>query len=261
MGLYSIAPAMANHPDHRAADHLDGDLTATSRPAVGGPRRMQKIAYNRPQTTFPVATPMPRARQKSTPPDTDNSAEVSLKNNLLVSMPQLTSPNFHQTVSLICQHDANGAIGIIVNRLTDHRMGDIFTQLSLPVSNLERTEQPVFEGGPVHPELGLVIHAEEGGENDWDSSLEIGGGLWLTSSRDILGAIAGGRGPRRAIMSLGYIGWGPGQLEAEIQENSWFHAPPDHGLIFNTQIDQKWRQAAELLGIDYARLSTEVGHA
>lgn len=191
---------------------------------------------------------------------------TSLKNQLLVSMPQLTNPSFHQTVSLICQHDDNGAIGVIVNRLTDHRLGDIFDQLSLPVSSLERTDQPVFEGGPVNPELGLVIHAGEestGGKNGrrWESSLEIGGGLWLTSSRDILGAIASGRGPANAMMLLGYAGWGPGQLEFEIRQNSWFHAPADHAIIFNTQIDQKWRQAAQLLGIDYAQLSTEVGHA
>lgn len=190
---------------------------------------------------------------------------TSLKNQLLVSMPQLTNPSFHQTVSLICQHDDNGAIGVIVNRLTNHRLGDIFEQLSLPVSSLDHTEQPVFEGGPVNPELGLVIHAGEGsgGKNRgrWESSMEIGGGLWLTSSRDILGAIASGHGPAHAIMILGYAGWGPGQLEFEIRQNSWFHAPADHSIIFNTDIDRKWHQAAQLLGIDYAKLSTEVGHA
>jgi len=186
-------------------------------------------------------------------------ARISFKNQLLVSMPQLTTPHFHQTVSLICQHDDNGAIGVIINRLTDHRLGDIFEQLALPVSNLERAEQPVFEGGPVNPELGLVIHA--GGEGKWESSLEIGGGLWLTSSRDILGAIARGEGPAHAIMILGYAGWGPGQLESEMRQNSWFNAPADHAIIFDTRIDNKWRQAASLLGIDTARLSTEVGHA
>lgn len=212
---------------------------------------------------------------------------TSLKNQLLVSMPQLTNPNFHQTVSLICQHDDNGAIGVIVNRLTEHRLGDIFEQLSLPVSSLERTDQPVFEGGPVNPELGLVIHAgdaHDGGHEDdkgdsnatknagksskkspkkspWASSMEIGGGLWLTSSRDVLGAIARGQGPKDAMMILGYAGWGPGQLEFEIQQNSWFHAPADHSIIFNTDIDRKWHQAAELLGIDSAQLSAEVGHA
>lgn len=175
-------------------------------------------------------------------------------------MPQLTSPNFHRTVSLICQHDANGAIGVIVNRLTDHRLGDIFAQLSMPVSSLECTDQPVFEGGPVNPELGMVIHAGAG-KSRWDSTLKIGKNLWLTSSRDILGAIAGGRGPSRAMMILGYAGWGAGQLEAEIRQNSWFNVPADHSIIFDTKIEQKWRQAAELVGVDYARLSTEVGHA
>jgi len=185
----------------------------------------------------------------------------SLKNQLLVSMPQLTNPSFHQTVSLICQHDDNGAIGVIVNRLTDHCLGDIFEQLSLPVSSLEHAEQPVFQGGPVNPELGLVIHADRESGSRWESSMEIGGGLWLTSSRDILGAIAHGQGPANAIMILGYAGWGPGQLESEIRQNSWFNTPADHSIIFDTRIDRKWHQAAKLLGIDYSRLSTEVGHA
>lgn len=175
-------------------------------------------------------------------------------------MPQLTNPSFHQTVSLICQHDANGAIGVIINRLTEHRLGDIFDHLSLPVFNLENTVQPVFQGGPINPEMGLVIHSS-GNKRNWESSLEIGGGLWLTSSRDILGAIARGQGPDNAIMILGYAGWGPGQLEAEIQQNSWFNVPADHSLIFSSQIEQKWQQAAKLLGIDYLQLSSQVGHA
>lgn len=184
--------------------------------------------------------------------------DTFLSNQLLVSMPQLTNPSFHQTVTLICQHDANGAIGVIINRLTEHCLGDIFAHLSLPISSLERSTQPVFEGGPVNPELGMVIHSDEG---NWDSSLEIGGGLWLTSSRDILGAIARGQGPSSAIMILGYAGWGPGQLEAEMRQNSWINTPADHSIIFHTEIDRKWRQAANLLGIDSTRLSTEVGHA
>lgn len=191
----------------------------------------------------------------------ENMSDTFLNNQLLVSMPQLTNPSFRQTVTLVCQHDANGAIGVIVNRLTEHCLGDIFDHLSLPVSSLERTSQPVFEGGPVNPELGLVIHSDDGDNTQWDSSLEIGGGLWLTSSRDILGAIARGQGPSQAMMILGYAGWGPGQLEAEMRQNSWFNAPADHSIIFHTETERKWRQAAELLGIDANRLSTEVGHA
>ncbi|CAJ2376576.1 MAG: YqgE/AlgH family protein [Gammaproteobacteria bacterium] len=193
--------------------------------------------------------------------ETESEAPTSLRNQLLVSMPQLTNPSFHRTVSLICQHDANGAVGVIVNRLTDHRLGDIFDQLALPVSDLQNTDKPVFDGGPVSPELGLVIHDACGDSTRWDSSLEIGGGLWLTSSRDILSAIARGDGPDNAIMILGYAGWGPGQLESEIRQNSWFHTPADHEIIFNTRIDQKWQQAAKLLGIDFAQMSGEVGHA
>jgi len=201
-----------------------------------------------------------RATTPEGAPSSVDAAHTSLRNQLLVSMPQLTNPSFHHTVSLICQHDSNGAIGVIINRLTEHRMVDIFDQLSLPVSDLQHTDQPVFDGGPVSPELGLVIHAG-GDAKRWESSLEIGGGLWLTSSRDILGAIARGKGPENAIMILGYAGWGPGQLESELRENSWFHTPADHTLIFNTSIEQKWLQAAKLLGVDYAQMSPNVGNA
>lgn len=184
-----------------------------------------------------------------------------LNNQLLVSMPQLTNPSFHQTVTLICQHDADGAIGVVINRLTEHRLGDIFEHLSLPIASLECTDQPVYEGGPVNPELGLVIHAGEGSESKWEATIEIGDGLWLTSSRDILGAIARGDGPTNAIMILGYAGWGPGQLESEMQQNAWFNTPADHAIIFNADIEKRWPQAAELLGFDYSQLSTEVGHS
>ncbi len=184
-----------------------------------------------------------------------------LNNQLLVSMPSLTCPHFHQTVSLICQHNANGAIGVIVNRLTEHYLSDIFAQIALPVNSLEQTSQPVFAGGPVSSELGLVIHDSQPSDPKWETSLEIGGGLWLTCSCDILSAIAHGRGPKNVIMTFGYAGWAPGQLEAEIWQNSWFHVPADHALIFDTPIDQKWSKAAELLGIDYTHLSAEIGHA
>lgn len=197
----------------------------------------------------------------SVKPDNENMSDTFLTNQLLVSMPQLANPNFHQTVSLICQHNASGAIGVVINRLTNHRLGDVFEQLALPISSLERTDQPVFDGGPVNPELGLIIHASEDSESQWESSLEIGGGLWLTSSRDILSAIADGRGPDNVIFTLGYSGWGPGQLESEILQNSWFHAPADHSIIFDTDIEQKWCQAAKLLGIEYSQLSSQAGHA
>ena len=206
--------------------------------------------------------PKKKSEKKSNSGNRGKSGKfASLKNQLLVSMPQLSNPSFHHTVSLICQHDADGAIGVVINRLTNYRLGDVFGELSLPVSSLDHTDQPVFAGGPLSPELGMVIHADPKTSHRWEYSMEIGGGLWLTSSRDILGAIASGQGPDNALMFLGYAGWGPGQLEKEMQLNSWFNTPADHSIIFNTQVDQKWHQAGKLLGIDYAQLSSEVGHA
>lgn len=219
---------------------------------------------------------------------------MSLKNHLLLAMPQMPNPHFQDTVLLVCQHDASGGIGVIINRLTQHSMGEIFEQLALQVARLELTDQPVFAGGPVNPELGLVVHADgkhpsfhqdidtplskrrgkttklgHGHEHEhefefepeWESSLEIGDGLWVTSSRDILGSIASGQGPQHAIMLLGHAGWAPGQLEYEIQQNWWFYTPADHSIIFNSKIDTKWRQAAQLLGIDSMHLARQIGHA
>ena len=150
---------------------------------------------------------------------------------------------------------------MIVNRLTGHCIGDVFDELSLPISGLEHTFDPVFEGGPVNPELGLIIH-DEGGENRWESSLEIGGGLWLTSSLDILSALAGGRGPANAMMILGYAGWGAG---ANWNLNSGkIPGSTRHPTIRSSSTPVSTRNGIKprkLLGIDYARLSTEVGHA
>lgn len=176
-------------------------------------------------------------------------------------MPQLSDSTFHQTVSLICRHDKNGAVGVVLNRVTAHRLGDIFSQLALPVSNLSRVDSPVFDGGPVSPELGMVVHSGDSGRSGWQSSLKIGERLWMTGSRDILGAIAQGEGPEDALMILGYSGWGPGQLELEMGQNSWFYTPAAHSVIFHPAIEQKWQLATQLLGIDATQFSDEVGHA
>ena len=175
-------------------------------------------------------------------------------------MPQLEDQNFARTVNLICQHDENGALGVVVNRLSPHTLVDIFSQLGISVSDRCAAAAPVFEGGPVHKEFGLVVHSNEGGR-EWESTLHISDQISLTSSRDILVDIASGRGPEHALMSLGYAGWGPGQLEQEIMQNSWFSTPVELGILFDADIEQKWTLAAKLIGMDYNKLTSQIGHA
>ncbi|MGI9319234.1 MAG: YqgE/AlgH family protein [bacterium] len=186
--------------------------------------------------------------------------EGYLSNHFLVSMPQLEDQNFSRTVNLICQHDENGALGVVINRLSPHTLIDVFSQLGISVADQTAAAAPVFEGGPVHKEFGLVVHSNESGR-EWESTLKISDQLSLTSSKDILVDIAQGLGPENAIMSLGYAGWGPGQLEQEIMQNAWFSTPVELGILFDASIDQKWVLAADLIGMDYSKLTTQVGHA
>ncbi len=174
-------------------------------------------------------------------------------------MPQLEDPNFKQTVILICKHNSQGAVGVVINRLTSQIIGDVFSQLKIGISDHSHTISPVFDGGPVYPELGLVIH--NGDLNIWESSMDIGGGLKLTSSRDILTDMANGNGPEKAMMILGYAGWSAGQLEQELQGNSWFTAPTDHNILFAPDVSDKWEMSARLAGVDTSRFYNQVGHA
>ncbi len=181
------------------------------------------------------------------------------ENQFLVSTPQLDDPNFRQTVILICKHDDEGAMGIVVNRLSGHSAKDIFEQLEIVISNDVHTQIPVHNGGPVFPELGLIIHTDK--PSNWESTVRIGDGLSLTSSKDILCDIARGEGPDRTLLSLGYAGWEPGQLEQEIYHNSWFTTPADHDILFAQDVNSKWEKAASLIGIDTRKYFHQIGHA
>ena len=192
-------------------------------------------------------------------PVTTSQTPFTLENRFLVSMPQLEDPNFRKTVILICKHNKQGAVGVVVNRLTDQMIGDVFSQLKITISDHSHTISPVFDGGPVYPELGLVIH--NGDLEVWESSIDIGGGLKLTSSKDILTDMATGNGPEKAMMILGYAGWAAGQLEQELQGNSWFTAPADHDILFAPDVGDKWQMSARSIGIEPHRFSNQVGHA
>jgi putative transcriptional regulator len=187
-----------------------------------------------------------------------------LTNQLLVAMPTLADPNFSQTVTLICEHTAKGALGIVLNRPLSMALGDVFRQLSLESSDAQLRDQPVLRGGPVQQDRGFVLHppaAREGDGEPWDSTLEVSPTLHVTTSRDILGSMARGDGPSQAVVALGYAGWDAGQLEDEIRSNAWLTVPADDAIIFATPFEQRWHAAAQLIGIDFGRLSSQAGHA
>ena len=184
-------------------------------------------------------------------------AQDFLGNHFLVAMPSLHDPNFQQSVVYVCEHSAGSALGIVINRPSDVVLGDIFKQLSITVDNPTLAQYPVFQGGPVQTDRGFVIHEPPGA---WDSSLKLGG-LCVTTSRDVLAALARGEGPSRTLVALGYAGWGAGQLESELAANSWLSTPADKRIIFETPVAERWQAAARLIGVDIALLSGDAGHA
>ena len=185
-------------------------------------------------------------------------AQDFLVNHFLVAMPSLHDPNFQQCVVYVCEHNASSALGIILNRPTNVVLGDIFKQLSISVDDRELSQRPVFQGGPVQTDRGFVIHEPSG---DWESTRKLESGLGVTTSRDVLAALARGQGPGRSFVALGYAGWGAGQLETELAANSWLSTPADKRIIFETPVAERWQAAARLIGVDIALLSGDAGHA
>lgn len=178
--------------------------------------------------------------------------------HFLIAMPALEDPHFHRSVTLVCQHDASGAMGIVINRAADYTLGELLDQLDLPSSDPKVANQTIVAGGPVHPDRGFVLHDDP---REWSSTLRLGGGLALTTSRDILAAMAGGDGPRNALVALGYAGWTAGQLEEELAQNSWLTVPAEHAILFSTPLEDRWQAAARSLGVDLSRLAGYSGHS
>ena len=181
-----------------------------------------------------------------------------LTNHFLIAMPAMKDPNFEQTVTYICQHNHEGALGIVINRTIDLTVGDVLDQMNITREASINSDAPVHYGGPVQIERGFILHEDIG---DWDSTLKISSLTGLTTSRDILEAMANNSGPSRTLLALGYAGWGAGQLEREISENAWLNWPADNELIFTTPVEERWSKAASLLGVDLSLLSTDAGHA
>jgi putative transcriptional regulator len=200
----------------------------------------------------------------------------SLENQLLIAMPALGDPYFNKTVTYICEHNEEGAMGLIINLPVNITLSDLLKQIEPEegdvTSEVESTaegitgvtdstnslEQLVLSGGPIAQQRGFVLHSSQTG---WSSSLALSKELMITTSKDILLALGTEKAPEQFIVTLGYAGWGPGQLEQELQTNSWLTAPADSELLFNTPIEQRWKKATEKLGIDLAHLSSDIGHA
>jgi len=181
-----------------------------------------------------------------------------LTGHLLIAMPSMMDPNFHRTVTYVCEHSEHGALGLVINRPLDIDLGEVFQQLSLANTSAEIANTPILRGGPVELERGFVIHEST---DEWESTASVKDSIQVTTSQDILSAMAAGSGPKRAVVVLGYAGWGAGQLEYEMTENAWLSAPASKNIVFETPFEQRWQEAAGLLGIDLATISTEAGHA
>jgi len=181
-----------------------------------------------------------------------------LTNQLLIAMPTMGDPNFAQTVALVCDHSSRGALGLILNKPLPMRMSEIFEQLEIELPGGPLSERQVLRGGPMQTDRGFVVH-RAGGE--WDSTLKVSDTIHVTTSRDILAAMARGEGPAEAVVALGYAGWDAGQLEREIRENTWLVCDADETLIFGDDHEHKWSQALAKLGISADRLSSEAGRA
>ena len=173
-------------------------------------------------------------------------------------MPAMQDPNFVRTVTYICEHTDQGALGIVINRPLQMDLGTVFEQLALEGANPGLSRQQVLRGGPVQTERGFVLHEPA---RKWDSTVEVSESVHLTTSQDILTAMAAGTGPKRALMALGYAGWGAGQLEAEMGANAWLSVPANDVIIFDTPFEARWAAAAGLLGINLATMSHDAGHA
>lgn len=184
---------------------------------------------------------------------------ASLSDHFLIAMPGMDDPSFARSVIYVGQHTAEGAMGLVINRPAGFALADILDELALKPVSRSSAASPVLIGGPIQAERGFVLHSAD--ERNWDSSVRVAPDLVLTTSRDILGAIAEGKAPAQSLFALGYSGWGAGQLERELMANAWLTVPADRAVLFDTAIEARWDAAIALVGIDSSRLSDQVGHA
>ncbi len=191
-----------------------------------------------------------------------NLPELQLADHFLIAMPSMLDPMFGGTVVYVCEHHDGGALGMIINRPTDMTMDVLFERLDLALEisphGESRSGKPVMFGGPVQVERGFVLHAPQAG---YSSSLKVSDEVALTTSRDVLEAVAAGQGPERLLVTLGCAGWGAGQLEDEILRNGWLTVKADPAILFDLPIEERFSAAVHLLGINPTDLTGEAGHA
>jgi len=185
-------------------------------------------------------------------------ATGTLINQLLIAMPGMADPNFSSTVTLICEHNDDGALGIIINRPLSLKLSGLFEQLSVDDADPDVASSPVMAGGPVGTERGFVLH---GKDHSFENTLSVSDDIQLTLSRDVIDAMATGEGPEKSLVAIGYAGWEPGQIEEEMLANAWLNVDATPELVFDTPFEERWDSAARLLGVDISSISPDAGHA
>ena len=191
---------------------------------------------------------------------------INLTNQFLIAMPGMADGTFAGSVVYLCEHTEKGALGLVINKPIDIKLKNLFEKVELTLDRQDLADAPVYFGGPVQTERGFVLHEPLGAAGDgegthYNSTLQIPGGLEMTTSKDVLEAMAHGAGPKKVLVTLGYSGWGAGQLEDEIGRNGWLTVNAEPGIIFDTPVEQRYERALSLLGIDPRMLSQEAGHA
>jgi putative transcriptional regulator len=184
--------------------------------------------------------------------------KVNLAQHFLIAMPGMADPNFAKSLTFVCEHNDQGALGVVVNRPTDMNLQGLLDQVSIATTHDDFKSVAVHFGGPVQVDRGFVLHTPVG---EWQSTLAVGEGIGLTTSKDILQAVARGEGPRQMLVTLGYAGWAPGQLEHELAQNAWLTVQASPEVIFDLPAEARLAAAMSLLGIDFANLSEVAGHA
>ncbi|HJS38937.1 MAG TPA: YqgE/AlgH family protein [Burkholderiales bacterium] len=173
-------------------------------------------------------------------------------------MPSMADPYFAKSLTYVCEHNEQGALGVVVNRPIDMTLQALFERLSLTLKHKDLSDAPIYFGGPVQTDRGFVLHEPTG---NWQSTLKVRDAIGLTTSKDILEAVGRGEGPQKLLVTLGYAGWSAGQLEHELTQNAWLTVEAKDAIIFDLPAEERLAAAMELLGVDYARLADSAGHA
>ena len=185
-------------------------------------------------------------------------ASINLTHHFLIAMPNMVDPYFSKTLTYICEHSDQGALGIVVNKPIDMTLQALFERLSLKLKGHDLRDAPIYFGGPVQTDRGFVLHAPAG---EWQSTLRVRDAIGLTTSKDILEAVGRGDGPPKILVTLGYAGWSAGQIEHELSQNAWLTVEAKDAIIFDLPAEERLAAAMELLGLDFARLADQAGHA